>query len=139
MEPARDLPYADDFEFPSGPWTGYWIAVGCRFRQDLALRFAGGVMAGEGIDTIGRFVVEGRYDVESREVHWQKTYVGHHSVEYRGYREGRGIWGTWECAGRRGGFQIWPREQDPSRQRLTAEEIDLRKMLEEILPGIVYG
>ena len=34
-----------------------------------------------------------------------------HDVFYRGFREGKGIWGTWEigsyCGG---GFHIWPRQ-----------------------------
>lgn len=139
MEPARDFPLPDDSEYPSGPWTGYWVAAGCRFRQDLVLRFSDRVMRGEGIDTIGRFVVEGSYDPESREVRWRKAYVGHHAVEYCGYREGRGIWGTWDCTGRKGGFHIWPREDLQGDSRLTADEIDLAKLLEDIVPGIIYG
>ncbi len=32
----------------------------------------------------------------ARECHWTKTYVGAHDVFYKGFREGKGIWGTWE-------------------------------------------
>jgi hypothetical protein len=139
MESGSYNPADADPQFPSGPWTGYWVAVGCRFRQDLVLEFRRGVMRGGGIDTIGRFEVDGRYDVESKEVGWEKHYVGHYAVQYRGYREGNGIWGTWECAGRKGGFHIWPREDQKDRTVQTQDEIDLEKVLQEILPGIVYG
>ena len=47
-----------------------------------------------------------------RECHWTKTYLGSHEVFYRGFREGKGIWGTWEIGGGlwgRGGFHIWPK------------------------------
>ena len=37
-----------------------------------------------------------------------QTYPGRHSVSYRGFREGKGIWGTWELGAYRGGFHIWP-------------------------------
>lgn len=139
MEPARDVPLSDDPEFPSGPWTGYWIEGGCRFRQDLVLSFVQGRMSGDGIDRIGRFSIRGSYDPESREVQWTKQYFGAHSVDYRGYREGRGIWGTWDCRGHRGGFHIWPREDEEVQRKRESEEAELRRMLEEIVPGIVYG
>ena len=37
-------------------------------------------------------------------------YIGAHTVFYRGFREGKGIWGTWEIEIlSHGGFHIWPR------------------------------
>jgi hypothetical protein len=97
--------------FPSGPWTGFYnYFPGDRHRMDLALAFAGGVMRGDGADDIGRFLIKGRYDAASRECYWTKTYVGAHDVSYRGFREGKGIWGTWEITIQcHGGFHIWPR------------------------------
>ena len=65
-------------------------------------------MTGDGVDDIGRFLIQGRYDAAGGECHWTKQYVGKHSVFYRGFREGRGIWGTWELSRTRGGFHIWP-------------------------------
>src|SRR5690606_30265422 len=51
-----------------------------------------------------------RYDAASRECYWTKSYVGAHDVYYRGFREGKGIWGTWEITIQyHGGFHIWPR------------------------------
>jgi len=80
--------------------------------MDLNLTFTKGSMSGDGNDDVGRFLIKGRYFTDTRECHWTKTYVGAHDVFYRGFREGKGIWGTWEigtvC---RGGFHIWPRAE----------------------------
>ena len=65
-------------------------------------------MTGEGSDDVGRFLIDGKYDTGSHECHWTKQYIGRHSVFYKGFREGRGIWGTWEIRVFRGGFHIWP-------------------------------
>ena len=62
----------------------------------MHLTFANGNMTGEGNDDVGRFLIKGRYDAPTKECHWTKTYVGAHDVFYRGFREGKGIWGTWE-------------------------------------------
>lgn len=78
--------------------------------MNLHLDFANGRMTGDGIDDVGRFLVQGRYDAAALECSWTKTYPGSHDVFYRGFREGKGIWGTWEIhAACRGGFHIWPR------------------------------
>ena len=80
--------------------------------MDLSLTFANGSISGEGIDAIGRFNIKGRYDTENRECYWTKTYLGAHDVFYRGFREGKGIWGTWETGPHwHGGFHIWPRQE----------------------------
>ncbi len=114
---------SDDPAFPSGRWTGYYMQAGIRFRQDLDLDFTDGVMRGGGIDSVGAFTVAGNYCVESHEVTWVKSYTGGHDVDYRGFREGRGIWGTWRLDRYRGGFHIWPRgEQAADVDRLAVEE-----------------
>lgn len=78
--------------------------------MDLHLTFTEGSLSGDGNDDIGRFLIRGRYDAASLECHWTKTYPGSHDVFYRGFREGKGIWGTWEIGTRsHGGFHIWPR------------------------------
>jgi hypothetical protein len=97
--------------FPSGPWTGFYTYRGGRakWRQELALTFANGRIIGEGHDSVGPFVIAGRYDSRACECYWTKTYVGAHDVYYRGFREGKGIWGNWEIGqDSRGGFRIWP-------------------------------
>ena len=79
--------------------------------MDLQLTFTNGNMSGDGVDDIGRFLIKGRYDSASRECYWTKTYLGAHDVFYRGFREGKGIWGTWEIRiQEHGGFHIWPRQ-----------------------------
>lgn len=96
--------------FPSGPWTGFYnYSPGDRHRMDMHLTFARGGIAGEGNDDIGPFFIRGKYDATTLECHWTKTYPGSHDVFYRGFREGKGIWGTWEIGQVRGGFHIWPR------------------------------
>jgi len=122
--------------FPSGPWVGFYNhRPGDRHRMDLNLTFAHGFMAGEGNDDVGRFFIKGRYEAATRECHWIKSYVGAHDVFYRGFREGKGIWGTWEIAIRyHGGFHIWPRGADEGEShRETAEQV---QPVDAIVPSV---
>ena len=76
----------------------------------MDLTFANGNLSGSGSDDVGRFLMKGRYDEASSECYWTKSYIGAHDVFYRGFREGKGIWGTWEIRNdAHGGFHIWPR------------------------------
>lgn len=89
--------------------------------MELHLTFANGNMRGDGVDDVGRFLVKGRYDAASHECYWNKTYVGAHDVFYRGFREGKGIWGTWEISLlAHGGFHIWPRQAGKGEARSEA-------------------
>ena len=110
--------------FPSGPWTGFYnYGPGDRHRMDLALTFTNGAMGGDGTDDIGAFLVKGRYDTANLECSWTKSYVGAHDVFYRGFREGKGIWGTWEIRNySRGGFHIWPRQAGEGAARSESAE-----------------
>jgi hypothetical protein len=112
--------------FPSGPWTGFYnYQPGDRHRMELGLTFANGLMSGDGVDDVGRFLIKGRYDTASRECHWTKTYVGAHDVYYRGFREGKGIWGTWEIRILdHGGFHIWPRGMGEGETRAESAEAE---------------
>ncbi len=76
--------------------------------MDLTLEFRNEVISGEGLDGIGDFVLSGVYCPNSLECIWDKAYVGKHMVNYKGYREGRGIWGLWTTSATKGGFHIWP-------------------------------
>ncbi|HKS38891.1 MAG TPA: hypothetical protein VJW76_16980 [Verrucomicrobiae bacterium] len=98
-------------KFPSGPWVGFYTyRPGDKHRMDLQLSFANGTVTGTGNDDVGLFLINGRYDAAGGECYWTKTYPGSHDVFYRGFREGKGIWGTWEIGNdSRGGFHIWPR------------------------------
>ena len=112
--------------FPSGPWVGFYTYGGelDKHCMDLALTFANGTISGEGNDDVGAFVMRGRYDPKSWECHWTKTYVGAQDVYYRGFREGKGIWGAWEIAlEAHGGFHIWPKALGEDAGEIeTAEE-----------------
>lgn len=125
--------------FPSGPWTGFYnYGPGDRHRMDLHLSFAAGILQGEGNDDVGAFVLRGKYDAATLECHWTKTYIGAHDVFYRGFREGKGIWGTWEIGlHAHGGFHIWPlRAGEGETEHLTEEataeavgaDIELRRV-----------
>jgi hypothetical protein len=76
--------------------------------MDLFLNFSGGRITGHGQDPVGGFVIAGGYD-DGGQCHWTKIYPGSHEVSYSGYREGKGIWGTWKIQRvGSGGFHIWP-------------------------------
>jgi len=113
-------------EFPSGEWTGFYVysRYPSRFLMDLQLTFTEGQISGSGWDDIGSFDIHGSYCEESMECHWVKRYHGLHSVDYRGFREGKGIWGTWTVDRGTGGFHIWPigAGRDVVEQRHEAEE-----------------
>src|ERR1700744_2919362 len=96
--------------FVTGRWTGFYNYAkrSQKYPMDLILEFKNGILTGEGHDGIGAFVISGNYSITSHECNWQKTYVGRHSVEYRGFGEGKGIWGIWTLTNGKGGFQIWP-------------------------------
>jgi hypothetical protein len=113
-------------DFCSGPWTGFYTYSNRRReRMDLALRFRQGVVSGAGGDPVGSFSITGRYDAETNEIHWTKTYPGRHDVFYQGYRDRRGIWGSWEIRpGVKGGFHIWPRGQGEGETLLAEADVE---------------
>jgi hypothetical protein len=106
--------------------------------MELQLTFAGGVLSGAGSDDIGLFRVKGRYETASLECYWTKSYIGAHDVFYRGYREGKGIWGTWEInLVAKGGFHIWPRQATEGEAQSVSEE--LTKPVDAIAPEVTPG
>lgn len=90
--------------------------------MDLVLEFGNGRITGEGRDVVGPFVIDGRYDA-NRECHWTKFYVGQHDVFYAGRKQGRGIAGTWELNGLRGGFRLWPLAHGSGEDDSVGEEL----------------
>lgn len=131
--PDAPLPL-DDARFPSGPWTGFFLQpnIPGRHVMELILTFANGEVKGEGRDRIGDFLIRGRFEPEDGSCWWTKSYVGLHDVTYKGFNEGKGVWGTWEIGTLwRGGFHIWPEGMaDPTKPRMAAEE-DLPVLIEE--------
>lgn len=127
MTPRPETPTpSEDARFPSGPWTGFFLhpTMPGRHTMELILTFADGTISGEGRDWVGAFLMRGKYQVEDGRCWWTKTYIGRHDVSYRGYNEGKGIWGMWEIeAPWRGGFHIWPEGMaDPTKPRMSVEE-----------------
>jgi hypothetical protein len=111
--------------FPSGPWVGFYNYSDDRrkHRMDLMLDFGNRTITGDGNDDVGAFVIRGFFDTNSRECYWTKSYVGAHDVFYRGFREGKGIWGTWEISDEyHGGFHIWPRSQGEGEEETESNE-----------------
>src|SRR6266404_2478849 len=109
--------------------------------MDLHLTFSQGAISGDGNDDVGRFLIKGRYDSTALECHWTKTYPGSHDVYYRGFREGKGIWGIWEIARlAHGGFHIWPREEAGELTETTAhpEPVDAIARPQELSPDGRY-
>jgi hypothetical protein len=91
--------------------------------MDLQLAFANGSLSGDGSDDVGPFLIKGRYNPTNLECHWTKSYIGKHDVFYRGFREGKGIWGTWEMGTYgRGGFHIWPRSAGDAEETSESAE-----------------
>jgi hypothetical protein len=114
-----------EMDFPSGPWTGFYNygSTAEKHRMDLVLSFANHVVSGNARDYIGIFFVAGRFDDTNGECYWTKTYVGAHDVYYRGFREGKGIWGLWELRSDSGGVHIWPvGEEEGEHQHESVEE-----------------
>jgi hypothetical protein len=124
-----------DPRFPSGPWTGFFLdrRMPGRHRMELDLKFQEGLLTGDGRDHVGQFLLRGRYELDSGRCHWNKQYIRQHHLFYKGFNEGKGIWGVWEItiAGIvvRGGFHIWPEGQgDPTQPAL---EVALDQPVEE--------
>jgi hypothetical protein len=105
--------------------------------MDLVLAFADRAISGDGNDDIGQFVITGRFDQANCECYWTKTYIGAHDVYYRGFREGKGIWGVWELPNESGGFHIWPLGQEEGeRDHESAEEpAPVEAVAAAVLPG----
>jgi len=133
------LRFVSEKLFPSGPWVGFYnYRPTDRHRMDLRLEFAQGKMTGEGNDDVGPFLIAGKYDPQTLECYWTKTYVGAHDVFYRGFREGKGIWGTWQIkTWAHGGFHIWPRQEgaDEAEVESAAESQAADAIATETIPA----
>ena len=126
-------------DFPSGPWTGFYNYGGSvgKHRMDLVLIFADRTISGDGNDGIGGFFVIGGFDEANGECYWTKTYIGAHDVCYRGFREGKGIWGLWELPNESGGFHIWPLGHGQGEQ--AHESAEEPAPVETVAAGVMPG
>ncbi|HEX3151381.1 MAG TPA: hypothetical protein VHR66_25100 [Gemmataceae bacterium] len=124
-------PAESDPRFPSGKWVGFYLdkRMPGRHQMELLLTFAVGRMSGEGRDRVGKFTIEGSYEVTDGKCDFVKRYVKRHAVRYHGFNESKGIWGTWEMnwagATATGGFHIWPEGMGDPTQPTLAEEADV--------------
>jgi hypothetical protein len=126
MSNAADV--ESDPRFPSGKWVGFFLdkRMPGRHQMEIVLTFAGGKLTGAGSDRVGSFTFKGKYDLADGKCEWVKQYLKAHSVDYRGFNEGKGIWGTWDFHQLgfhfTGGFHIWPEGiADPTQPRLKEE------------------
>jgi len=136
-----------DPRFPTGKWVGFYIdrRMPGRHQMELTLTFAGGRMTGSGRDRVGAFTCAGDYKTADGKCDWVKQYVQAHALTYRGFNEGKGIWGTWELVDLggtyTGGFHIWPEGMPDPTQPVLAEEADIPVEVDatERVPQLVPG
>ena len=120
-----------DPRFPSGKWVGFFLdrRIPGKHAMELTLAFDAGRMTGDGRDRVGQFAVDGAYDVADGQCLWLKQYANAHAIAYRGFNEGKGIWGTWELHDSglvySGGFHIWPEGMADPTEPVLSEEADL--------------
>src|SRR3954462_8940957 len=98
MNAEQSLHLESDPRFPSGPWVGFFLQreIPGRHLMELRLTFRQGVMTGEGRDRPGAFLITGRYAADDGKCRRPNKYLRRHDGCYRGFNEGKGIWGTWE-------------------------------------------
>lgn len=101
--------------FPSGKWQGFYLYSSgpdaARHRMDFTLNFRDGNITGSGSDDVGGFSWRGTYDVSTLSVHMVKQYASH-TVDYQGMADTTGIYGTWSMTFMKGGFHIWPKQDN---------------------------
>lgn len=124
-----------DPRFPSGRWAGFFLQkqLPGKHQMELLLTFRNGEMAGEGRDLIARFTIRGRYTTADGKCYWHKRYEGLHDVFYRGFNEGKGIWGTWELDQAQGGFHIWPEHMGDQSEQTLVEELPVPVEAKELV------
>lgn len=129
-----------DSRFPSGRWIGFFLdkRMPGKHQMELTLDFAAGRMNGAGRDRVGQFVVTGSYDLADGKCEFVKQYLKAHAIVYKGYNEGKGIWGGWELVWHgstmTGGFHIWPEGMADPSQPVIAEAVDLPRDIEVEVP-----
>jgi hypothetical protein len=137
-----------DPRFPSGKWVGFFLdkRLPGKHEMELTLTFAAGRLTGDGRDRVGTFTFRGTYDLTDGKCEWVKQYVKAHALTYRGFNEGKGIWGTWEQPGAAtGGFHIWPDGmEDPTQSHLVEEaelpvEADIPGRTPDLVPELIPG
>ena len=100
-----------------------------KHQMELSLDFSAGRMTGSGRDLVGEFTISGTYELTNGKCQFEKHYLKAHAITYKGYNEGKGIWGTWEMRLQgivaTGGFHIWPEGMADPSQPVVEEEADI--------------
>ncbi len=128
MTPSAN--HETDERFPSGRWVGFFTdkRMPGKHSMELILAFSNGNISGTGRDRVAEFTVNGAYQLSDGKCLWLKQYVKLHAVGYRGFNEGKGIWGTWELTDQgyhfTGGFHIWPEGMADPTQPVMEEEAE---------------
>ena len=115
-----------DGRLPTGEWNGFYIERHQPKRgwMHLYLSFENGELKGEGTDYVGPWVAQGKYDLERKICHWEKQYIGRHSVAYSGQITENGIQGEWSIRFIKGPFHIWPRSLSHLNELYLTNEIN---------------
>jgi len=98
--------------FASGQWVGFYEyrATEKQEKTSMNVTMVEGVIAGQGSDTSGKFVIKGTYDATTGRAIWDKKYTGSHTIHYEGNlaRAGQGfkIEGMWFSGGLPGGRYV---------------------------------
>ncbi len=100
----------------------------------MVLTFKDGYISGEGKDNIDRFSISGSYSPETGECKFTKWYdrpffdLSTAPVSYRGFNQGRFIWGTWDITTPNehadGGFKIWPEGYSGGGDAVAEQDIE---------------
>lgn len=104
----------------SGEWEGFYTyALGASAIQHpmtFFLEFWNGIMSGHGKDEIDVFSWRGKYNKQIMTCEMIKFYATY-SVDYKGYIDENGIWGTWTIKNldTKGGFHIWHKNHKPNK------------------------
>jgi hypothetical protein len=125
------MTYSPDLEqdalLPGGQWEGFYSYHGNtqKHKMDMELNFSNLSISGSGVDDVGTFIWEGKYDLteyKSKLVNQYQT----HKVHYNGSIDENGIWGIWELFmdfyTLSGGFHIWPKKQYQDIESISTKE-----------------
>ena len=141
---------------PSGYWKGFYCYNNSpvQHKMSISLEFAKNRVSGSGIDDVGSFKWNGKYNLNDFKINMTKIYRTHNII-YNGDIDENGIWGIWNNGEDfsklgfsseviiaikkafedkiKGGFHIWPiRRNSLSEVYVEEEEIVKSLKLEEI-------
>ena len=80
----------DEFQIKlvSGGWRGWYAQSGSQNEMSLSMALSNGKIFGSGSDTVGNFVIQGRFNQGTTDFNFVKKYIGQHQVLYFGKATG---------------------------------------------------